>query len=88
MARMRIKPADTARYRDGGAAQCPYCSSAEIEACTSFGAESSSAWQDVRCTACGELWQEIFEIVAIGVYNAKRSKVAEPVYLAGYVSAN
>lgn len=52
-------------YVDGGAENCPYCKSADIE-----GGErdygGSDLYQEITCKTCGESWSDHYKVIGIG----------------------
>ena len=51
-------------YLRSGGSRCPYCQSEEIEAgWADF--EADGCWQMVHCLACGQSWQDMYQLVGI-----------------------
>ena len=59
------------QYVHNDACVCPFCGSDDIEA----GPMEEAACQPVRCNACGEEWEDIYQLVGVR-YNGKEYFVA------------
>ena len=50
-------------YLEEGGTKCPVCQSTEVETIDSIEADGSIAWQHVKCSSCGAIWQDNYKLV-------------------------
>jgi transcription elongation factor Elf1 len=64
VAKKTITPAMVRRYLERKGNDCPFCGSDDLEAGT-LQSDADYAWRGVTCKACGEIWDENFQMVGM-----------------------
>jgi transposase-like protein len=60
----KFTPEQKKAYIEGESAHCPLCKSDDIEG-DHMEVDSTGAWQEVKCNACGATWQDVYKLIDI-----------------------